>query len=77
MPKTFNAVRALGQRGFRKAAAVGTGLAVLAGQASAAVPAEVTTALADLKTDAMVVAGAFLVAAIAIAAFMYMKKPAK
>lgn len=77
MRKTFNAVRTLGQRGYSKAAAVGTGLTVLAGEASAAVPADVTTALADLKSDAMVVATAFLVAAIAIAAFMYMKKPAK
>lgn len=77
MRKTFNAVRTLCQRGYSKAAAVGTGLTALAGEASAAVPAEVTTALADLKSDAMVVATAFLVAAIAIAAFMYMKKPAK
>lgn len=77
MRKTFNAVRTLGQRGYRNAAAVGTGLTVLAGQASAAVPAEVTAAIGDLKTDAMVVATAFLVAAIAIAAFMYMRKPAK
>lgn len=44
--------------------------------AMAAVPAEVTTALTDAKTDAVVVAGLFLVAIIAIAAFKLMQRGA-
>lgn len=39
----------------------------------AAVPADVTTAMADMKTDALVVATAFLVAIIAISAFKLMR----
>lgn len=42
--------------------------------ALAAVPAEVTTALGDMKTDALAVAGLVLVAIIAIAAFKFMRK---
>lgn len=42
--------------------------------AYAAVPAEVTTALGDMKTDALAVAGLVLVAIIAIAAFKFMRK---
>lgn len=45
--------------------------------AFAAVPAEVTTALADMKTDTLVVATAFVVLAVVVAAFMWMRKPAK
>ncbi len=40
----------------------------------AAVPAEVTTALGDAKTDSLAVAGLALVVIIAIAAFKYMRK---
>lgn len=40
----------------------------------AAVPTEVTTALADMKADALVVAGLVLVAIIAVAAFKFMRK---
>lgn len=43
----------------------------------AAVPPEATAAMNDMKTDALAVATVFLVATIAIAAFMYMRKPAK
>lgn len=51
------------------------GLATLsAGSAMAAVPADVTTALTDAKTDALVVAGMALVVIIAIAAFKYMRR---
>jgi hypothetical protein len=57
-----------------KAAAVGTGLAVMSGNAMAAVPTEVTTALTDAKTDALAVAGLSLVIIIAIAAFKYMRR---
>lgn len=42
--------------------------------AFAAVPAEVTTALSDGKSDALTVAGLALVIIIAIAAFKYMRK---
>jgi len=41
--------------------------------AFAAVPTEVTTAMTDMKADALTVAGAFLVVVIAIAAFKLMK----
>jgi len=44
------------------------------GNAHAAVPTEVTTAMADGKSDALVVAGLAIVIVIAIAAFKYMKK---
>lgn len=59
---------------FKKIAAVGTGLAITTGQALAAVPADVSTAMADAKTDSLVVAGLALVVVIAIAAFKYMKR---
>lgn len=46
----------------------------LAFNANAAVPAEVTSALADAKTDGMTVAGTVLTVIIAIAAFKYIRK---
>lgn len=49
----------------------------LIGQAQAAVPADVTSALADMKADGLTVAGVFLVATIAITAFLFMRKGAK
>lgn len=58
---------------FVRPASVAT-LAAAAGSAMAAVPAEVTTALGDMKTDGLVVAGAVLVAIIAIAAIKFMRK---
>jgi hypothetical protein len=48
-------------------------LALLPLSVFAAVPADVTTAMADMKTDALVVATAFLVAIIAISAFKLMR----
>jgi hypothetical protein len=45
--------------------------------AHAAVPAAVTTAISDMSTDALVVATAFLVASIALIAFLFMRKGAK
>lgn len=48
-------------------------LAPLTG-AFAAVPTEVTTALTDMKTDALAVAALVLVAIIAVAAFKFMRK---
>lgn len=46
------------------------------GSAFAAVPESVNTALTDAKSDALVVAGGFLVAVIAVAAFNLMRKGA-
>ena len=45
-----------------------------AGAVHAAVPTEVTTALTEMKADALTVAGLVLVAIIAIAAFKFMRK---
>lgn len=55
-------------------AAVGTALLTLGASAFAAVPAEVTTALGDMKTDSLTIAGLVLVAVIAIAAFKFMRR---
>lgn len=63
---------------IKNALKYGSGLLVLAplSAAIAAVPADVTAAMADLKTDALVVAAAFLVAIIAVAAFKFMRRGA-
>lgn len=45
--------------------------------AFAAVPASVTTAISDMQSDALTVATAFLVAAIVVIAFLFMKRGAK
>ena len=58
-----NAVRALVASG-----------AVVAGNAMAAVPAAVSTALTDAKDDGIVVATAVLIAIVAIYAFKLMRK---
>lgn len=47
---------------------------VLAGQAMAAVPEEVTTALATSKTDVGTVAAAVLLISVAILAFRYIRR---
>ncbi|WP_265919175.1 major capsid protein [Cupriavidus nantongensis] len=47
---------------------------VAAGNAMAAVPTEVTTALGDAKTDGVTVATAVLVAIVAIFAFKLMRR---
>jgi len=57
--------------------AIPAGLSLLAGQAYAAVPADVTTAMTDMKADGITVATAFLVASIVIMAFLFMRKGAK
>lgn len=49
-------------------------LLATAGSAFAAVPAEVTTAIEAMKTDGLVVAGAVLVAIIAIAAIKFLRR---
>lgn len=64
----------------KQAAKLGlVGAAALAyiNQALAAVPAEVTTAVGDMKADGITVATAFLVATIAVAAFLFMKRGAR
>lgn len=53
---------------------VGTGALLLAGNAYAAVPVEVTTAMSDAKTDATAIAALSLIIVIALAAFGYMKR---
>lgn len=55
-------------------AAIGGTLATLAGSAMAAVPTEVSDATAAMKADGLVVAGAVLVAIIAIAAIKFIRK---
>ena len=49
-------------------------LAAYGGAAMAEVPTEVSTAIATMKTDGLVVAGAVLVAIIAIAAVKFLRK---
>lgn len=49
-------------------------LLAFAGSAFAAVPPEVTTAMAEAKTDSLVIAGLVLVVIIAIAAFKFMRR---
>ena len=58
----------------RIAQAAGLGALALASQAHAAVPADVSTALTDMKADALTVAGLVLVAIIAVVAFKFMRK---
>lgn len=58
---------------FSRSATVAT-LAGLAGAVQAAVPADVTTAVADMKADGLVIATAVLVAVIAIAAVKFIRK---
>jgi hypothetical protein len=60
-----------------KVAGVVTGMALTAGSAYAAVPADVTTAIGTMKDDALAVATAFLVATIVIIAFLFMRKGAR
>lgn len=55
-------------------AAVSLALATIGGAASAAVPAVVTTALEDLSTDALTVAGVVLAAIVAVYAFKFIRK---
>lgn len=55
-------------------ALVPAALFAAAGSAFAEVPAEVTTALADMKADGLIVAGAVLVAVIAVAAFKFIRR---
>lgn len=70
----LNTVRRLSSSAAAKAAAVGTTLTLAAGQVMAAVPAEVTAAVNDAKTDGAVVATGFVVAVVVIKALGLMKR---
>jgi len=54
--------------------AIAAGLAASAGSAMAALPPEATAAMADMKDDATLLAGAFLVVIIAVAAIKILRK---
>ena len=60
----------------KRFAVLASGVGV-SGLASAAVPAEVTTAMASMSADSIAIATAFLVAAIALAAFVFMRRGAR
>lgn len=59
---------------FVRPAAIGSALATLGAVSHAAVPAVVTTALEDLSTDALTVAGVVLAAIVAVYAFKFIRK---
>jgi len=59
---------------IKRISAVVGGLVVSTGSVFAAVPADVTTAMADMKADSLTVGAAFLVAVIAIKALHLMKR---
>ena len=61
----------------RQSSFVGAVIVSGIGSAHAAVPAAVTTAISDMQADALTVATAFLVATIAVVAFLFMKRGAK
>lgn len=54
--------------------AASAGALALAGTAHAAIPASVQTALDDLSTDALTVAGIVLAAVVAVYAFKFIRK---
>lgn len=58
---------------MRKLSLYALPLVGFSGSLLAAVPAEVTTALADAKTDAITIATAVLLIVFAVVAFKYMK----
>lgn len=60
---------------YGKQAALGSTLMGLVVSAQAAVPAEVTTALTEAKTDSVQVAGIVLGILVALYAFVLMRKP--
>ncbi len=59
---------------YLSVASVLGGVAALPTQVHAAIPAEVTTALSTLSTDALTVAGVVLAAIVAIYAFKFIRK---
>jgi hypothetical protein len=58
---------------FRFLVPAGAALATMAHQAQAAVPADITSAIGDMKADGIVVATAFVVAIIAVAAIKFLR----
>lgn len=60
----------------KKFAAIGTGLAVMANNALAAVPVEVTTAITDATTDGKTIGYALLGFAVAVGVIFYLKRRA-
>lgn len=58
----------------KKLGLVGAALVAYVNQAMAAVPAEVTTALTDMKADATTVATTVLVAIIVVAAIKFIRR---
>jgi hypothetical protein len=56
---------------------VGLALAMFINNALAALPADVTQAMSDAKTDGLAVAGGFLAASIVIAALLVARRGAK
>jgi hypothetical protein len=59
---------------FKKIAAFAVSTVAFTGASFAAVPAEVTSAIAEMKTDGLIVASAVLVAIIAVAAVKFIRK---
>ena len=59
---------------FKKLAASAAFVSGSIGSAFAAVPADVTTALTNLQTDALTVAGVILAAIVAVYAFKFIRK---
>ncbi|HJW26498.1 MAG TPA: major capsid protein [Rhodocyclaceae bacterium] len=74
--KFMNQARAFGRKVAVNASAGFGGLALLAGKAMAAVPADVTTAMGEAKTDATTVATTVLGIVFALLAFAYMRRQA-
>lgn len=70
LQSTLGAARKYGA----KLATIPAAAIVLAGNAFAEVPTEVSTELTALKTDALIVAGAVLAAVVAVYAFKFMRK---
>lgn len=73
LQSTRNVCRKYGARIAAVPAALGLGL----GNAFAAVPTEVTTALTDAKADALTIAGLAFAILIAIVGFMWMRRAVK
>ncbi len=74
MRHNFNAVQQLARRGYSKAAAVGSALALAAGTALAEVPAAVTTAIETTKTDSTTVAGLMVGVSAALLVFAIIRR---
>ncbi len=63
----------MNKRFTRSLVLVGAALVGGVGSAQAAVPAAITTAIADMQADGVTVATAFVVAAIAVAAIKFLR----